>query len=134
MSQKHPSKHKKKRNANPGRRIALFAIIGGLALMLIAGGIALYNPSPFPTSSPTDVSQIPDSHDEQGIPYPDVPRIAIAEAKAKYDAGTAIFVDVRSLEEYQTRHIPNAISLPAEELSSRVDELAKDAEIITYCT
>ncbi len=134
MSQKQPSKHKKKRNANPGRRIALFAIIGGLALLLIAGGIALYNPTPPASSSPADVSQIPDSHDEQGIPYPDVPRIAIAEAKAKYDAGTAIFVDVRSLEEYQARHIPNAISLPAEELASRVGELTKDAEIITYCT
>ena len=130
MPKKQPPKHKKRRNANQGRRIAIFAIIGGLALLLIAGGIAIYNANQPARPITADISQIPDTHDA----HPDVPRIGIAEAKAKYDAGAAIFVDVRSLEEYQARHIPNAVSLPTEELAARIGELPKDAEIITYCT
>ncbi len=127
-------RYKKKRTANQGRRIAVLAIIGGLVLLLIAGGIAMYSGNRPPAPSTPIVSQSFDAPNEQDIPYPDVLRISLTEAKEKYDAGTAIFVDVRSLEEYQARHIPNAISLPAEELAARHSELPREAEIITYCT
>lgn len=86
-------------------------------------------PAPTPAAS-----TLPDSHDEEGVPYPEVPRIPLAEAKARYDAGTALFVDVRSQGEYETAHIRNAISLPLANLDARYQELPRDAEIITYCT
>ena len=120
---------------NQSRRIAIFAIIGGVVLLLIAGALLFVNTQqPAPASPTIDVSQIPDYHDEQGLPYPDIPRITVEEAKGKFDAGTAIFVDVRSLEEYQARHIPGAVAMPIEEIPARYDELPKEAEIILYCT
>jgi rhodanese-related sulfurtransferase len=61
-----------------------------------------------------------------------VPRISLAEAQARYDDGTALFVDVRGQEEYDTAHIPDAISLPLADLEARYQELPQDAEIITY--
>lgn len=77
---------------------------------------------------------LPDVHDDQDIPYPDVPRISVEEAKGRYDAGKAYFVDVRDEESYAATHIDNALSLPLTELETRYQELPKDAEIITYCT
>ncbi len=126
-----PKNVRKKRSGVLSREMAILAIAGGIVLLLIVGALVVFN-SNQPES--IDISQIPDEHDEQGIPYPAVPRIALVEAKAKFDAGEAIFLDVRSLEEYQARHIPGAISMPTEEIPARYQELAKDAEIITYCT
>ncbi len=106
----------------------MLAVLGGVLIVLAA---ALF----FGLNRSTPAStELPDYHDETGIPYPEVPRITPAEAKAKYDAGTALFVDVRSLGEYETAHIPNAISLPLTELEARYQELPRDAEIIIYCT
>ena len=83
---------------------------------------------------PTPVITVPDSHDEAGIPSPEVERIALDQAEKRYDAGTAIFVDVRDLAAYEAAHIPNAISMPLGEITTRYQELPQDAEIITYCT
>jgi rhodanese-related sulfurtransferase len=67
------------------------------------------------------------------LPFPEVARVSLADAKARSDAGTAVIVDVRSFEEYQTGHIPNAVSIPLFELTSRYQELPKNVELITYC-
>ena len=127
------SKKKRKKQSPNNRRYAIYALIGGVILLIAAGGLAFYT-SRQPVTPTIDVSQIPDYHDEQGAPYPDIPRIGIEEAKGKFDAGTAIFVDVRSLEEYEARHIPNAVAMPIEDIPARYHELPKDAEIILYCT
>ena len=68
------------------------------------------------------------------IPYPEVPRLSVAEDKAHYDAGTALFVDVRSAEAFSRGHIARAISLPLSELEWRYKELPRDATIVTVCT
>ena len=89
---------------------------------------ALVNPPSADSAAGLDV------HDEEGIPFPDVPRLALADAKARFDDGSALFVDVRDLDAYAAAHIPNSLSLPLGEIESRYQELPKDAEIITYCT
>ena len=55
------------------------------------------------------------------------------EMKKRVASGDAVLLDVRPREEYTAGHIPGALSLPYEELGSRLDELPKDKEIITYC-
>ena len=131
MSKKRQKNRQKTSN---GRRVALFAVIGGVLLLLIAGGLAISSMKNTGPSAPVDISQIPDEHDAQGLPYPDVPRISLEDARARFDAGSAIFVDVRSEDEYQARHIPGALSIPEEEIPDRYNELPKDQEIILYCT
>ena len=64
----------------------------------------------------------------------DVPRASLADAKAAFDTGTAIFVDVRGEPYYSQSHIPGALSIPLNELPERLDELDRSAWIITYCT
>ncbi|MHB8846049.1 MAG: rhodanese-like domain-containing protein [Nitrospirota bacterium] len=47
----------------------------------------------------------------------------------------ATLVDVRSLEEYRTAHIPGAINIPAERIMAERGRLPKDrsAPLIFYC-
>lgn len=109
----------------------------GLALLVLAIGIVALDSGgsePEASSSSQSSNSIPDVHDDQEIPYPEVPRISLADAKAQYDANTAVFVDVRSSDEYEAAHIPGAISLPLAELQARYQELPADALIFLYCT
>ena len=55
--------------------------------------------------------------------------------KRLMDAGDRMFVvlDVRSREGYREGHIPGALHIPFEELPSRLKELPRQKEIISYC-
>lgn len=70
----------------------------------------------------------------QRIPLPEIERISLKDAHAVHEIGSAVFLDVRGSEYYQRGHIPGALSIPEDELPSRIGELSKDAWIITYCT
>ena len=50
-------------------------------------------------------------------------------------AGEAIWIDVRSAEEYNTEHVAAAGNIPYTEISSRIGEVTgdKDALIYVYC-
>lgn len=47
--------------------------------------------------------------------------------------GEVVVIDVRPEEEHRAGHIPNAISIPIEELDERLTELPDDVEIVAYC-
>lgn len=128
---KSRSRKKRQGDTRTPNLFAILAIAGGVLLLLVVGAFVIFGGD---QPDLVDISEIPDAHNEEGIPYPEVPRILLEQARARYDAGSAIFVDVRSLEEYEAEHIPNAVSIPAEELGERYSELLKNAEIITYCT
>ncbi len=126
-------KNEKQKNSmqnNSRVRRAFIALLAGGALLIVAAVFFTLSQKPIPTSSSTVV----DSHPEEGIPYPEVPRLSLADAKARYEAGTAIFLDVRGQEDYEVAHIPNALSLPLSEIETRYQELPLEAEIIAYCT
>lgn len=68
------------------------------------------------------------------IPYPDVERISLTDAKTAFDNGSALFIDVRDTEYYDARHIRGALNIPYSELETRMKELDPNQLIITYCT
>jgi hypothetical protein len=80
---------------------------------------------PLITPSPTPGEKVPSQRD--------VPRISLAEAKAKVDAGEAVFVDVRTTPTYELKHIAGALSMPAGEVSQHYAELPAHKLIIFYC-
>lgn len=55
------------------------------------------------------------------------------ELKAFMDGGDVNIVDVRRKEDYDLGHIPNAISIPKEELANNVDKLSKEKTTVVYC-
>ena len=66
----------------------------------------------------------------------DVPRVTVEEAKAAFDSGQAIIVDVRSTESFVLSHITDALSIPLTRIedSPKSVTLDKNRWIITYCT
>lgn len=58
--------------------------------------------------------------------------ITVAQAAEKRDQG-AFILDVREPDEWQQVHIPNATLIPLGELSSRVNEVPKDREVVVVC-
>lgn len=61
-------------------------------------------------------------------------RVSLANARAAWVNGNAVFLDVRSEQDYERGHIPGAVSIPLEELTARMNELNPEDWIITYCT
>ena len=99
-----------------------------LLLTLTACGGGAY-PNPYPNGAALQPTRIatPASADA-------VPRISIEEAKAAFDAGTAIFIDVRGTDNYNLVHIAGALDIPSDQFSTRLADTDRDTLIITYCT
>lgn len=108
---------------------ALGVIVLG-AVILIVAIILLLIQQPDTVIAPSNGS-VTQSSD---IPYPEVARVSLADAKSAYDQGNAVFLDVRSSESFREEHIVGALSIPEVELPARLDELDPKDWIITYCT
>jgi len=50
-------------------------------------------------------------------------------------AGEALWIDVRTAQEFNTGHVSQAVNIPYEEIAGRIDGLTedKDAPIYVYC-
>jgi hypothetical protein len=93
-----------------------------------------------PTALPTPIQQ-PTAALSTGsstIPLSEagVPRLAVDQAKAAFDAGQAVIVDVRSADAYAAGHAEGAINIPLGNFEIDIAKipLEKDQWIITYCT
>ena len=58
--------------------------------------------------------------------------INVKEAYTLYNDG-ALVLDVRTQEEWDQYHIPNAIFIPLEQLRDRLSELPQDKTIVVVC-
>lgn len=59
--------------------------------------------------------------------------INAAELVERMEAGNVLILDVRPESEFRSGHIPEARSIPVDELEERLSELPSDQEIIAYC-
>lgn len=66
----------------------------------------------------------------------DVPRVTAEEAKAAFDSGEAVIVDVRGVDAYTEAHVAGALSIPLTDIEFNPSGVALDKNqwIITYCT
>ena len=98
--------------------------------------------TPAPTTpAPTEPVAVPETEEQSPTPTPvpaaseaEVPRLPVAEARALYDSGEAVFVDVRDLASYGVSHIKGARPIPLFQVASRANELPRDKRIVTYCS
>ena len=102
-------------------------VLVALGLVLILGAGVWYYTM---TLSPPELVQPSSPVEEEN--YPDIARVSLADAKAAYDTGSAVFLDVRSADSYAQSHIPGALSIPLAELPNRISELNPSDWIITY--
>ncbi len=59
--------------------------------------------------------------------------VDIDELKRLVANGSVTLLDVRPALEYRQGHIPDARSVPMEELERRLGELPRDREVVAYC-
>lgn len=62
-----------------------------------------------------------------------VEELTLAELLRRLEQGEVVLLDVRPVEEYKRGHIPQALSLPLEEIDRRWKELPRDKELVAYC-
>jgi hypothetical protein len=73
------------------------------------------------------------------VAAPDAPpaetarRITVEEARAAFERGEAVFVDVRGEDAYRQGHVRGALSIPTGTTAQHAAKLPKNKLIITYC-
>jgi 3-mercaptopyruvate sulfurtransferase SseA len=99
-------------------------ILIGAGVLLIAAGFAWvrFTPLEAPETTATPASESL------------VQRVSLEDAKAAFDSGSAVFLDVRDSSLYAANHIPGAVNIPLDELPTRMSELNPQDWIIPYCT
>ncbi|MFM8320258.1 MAG: rhodanese-like domain-containing protein [Chloroflexota bacterium] len=97
-------------------------------LRLATPGSSAAGPTGQPAAEQPAMGQAP------RIPYPDIARVSLADAKSAFDQQQAVFIDARGELYFGDGHIPGAIAMTSEEVLSRLGELDKNAWIIPYCT
>ncbi|MBI5563743.1 MAG: hypothetical protein HY870_02535 [Chloroflexi bacterium] len=122
--------------SNSNQRLAL--IVGSL-LIITVGTLLILSAIPASTPTATAPSALqtapqaaPTASAE--IPYPEIVRVSLGDAKAAYDLKQAVYLDVRDADSYANSHIPGAVSIPLNNLEARLKDLDPNAWILTYCT
>ena len=129
--------------SNSNQRLVL--IIGSILIITVgtllilsaipAGGPAAPAPQTVPpaaippAAAPQSAPTIPAE-----VPYPEIVRISLGDAKAAYELKQATYLDVRDADLYASGHIPGALSIPLNDLETRLKELDPNAWLLTYCT
>ncbi len=120
-----------------GVLVALAALV---AVVLTSGVPAMVTPAPAaPVAAPvveappvTADEALPNTHGGLDPDGPAVDEITVADARARFDAGTAIFVDMRAGTDFTAGHIPGALTITSADLDSRLRSLPPGAVIIAY--
>jgi 3-mercaptopyruvate sulfurtransferase SseA len=101
-------------------------IISFLLLIASACSAPAATPTNIPTLTPATIP----------LTEADVPRVSLEDAKAAFDNGLALFVDVRNKDVFRISHITGAYLITLQEFETRPEtiNLPKDQWIITYCT
>lgn len=107
-----------------------FLLIGAGLLLMLAAVIWILTGKNNPTS-PAAQASLPAQAE---LPFPEVTRISLADAKAAFDSGAAVFLDVRENDSYQSSHIPGALNIELAQLPAQLSKLDPAKSIITYCT
>ena len=104
-----------------------------IALMTIVGLISVLGISCGRTMNSKQVSV--DSKEVKEVKKAEYKKITSDEAKNIMLTEKPIVVDVRSLEEYNEGHIPNAISVPLETIENEAETKLKNKDdlILVYC-
>jgi rhodanese-related sulfurtransferase len=123
--------------------VAILLVAGLVTLVLTTRNLpnttASITADALPTGHPTldpaatpETTALPSAHGSVDPNGPKVELISVADARAKFDAGTAVFVDVRAGSDYTAGHIPGALTITAQDVNTRIDALPEGTLIIAY--
>ena len=85
-------------------------------------------------SGSSGAASVPGTTPGHIAPSDGVKRITTVELRDAVAKGTVVIVDVRGASVYQQNHIKDSISIPLEQMETRLQELPRDKMIVTYCS
>lgn len=77
-----------------------------------------------------EVEQVAREYAVKGANGSEVPR---ADLERLIKKGGAVLIDVRPALEYESGHLPGAVSIPLDDLPARLKELPRHLRIVAYC-
>ncbi len=107
--------------------IAFAFVVVALGCQPASTTVADNKPAPNALKANTTVPASP-------APEDDAARITLADAKAVFDSGGAMFVDTRASSAYEAERIKGAVNIPMDKLPEKIKDLPKDKKIIAYCS
>lgn len=124
------SRGKAKQGSRSASSMAIPIIVAVVVLVIIVGAVLSIETRRPATASPG--SNTPQAQATSSLPYPGVARITVEETVEKLDSGQAVLVDVRSKSSFDTLHAEGAVSVPENEIQTRLDELPRDVDLVLY--
>lgn len=122
--------------------VGAIILLAALLAVVLTGRLVPARPAPAASSPEQQAAAtahagatgeaVPQAHGGLNPEGPAVEVISLAEARALFDAGKAIFVDVRSGSAFSAGHIPGALTITSRELEERLKDLPDGAMIIAY--
>jgi rhodanese-related sulfurtransferase len=114
-----------------GVLVALAALV---AFALTNGAPRAAAPAAAPTAEapPAAAEAPPLTHGGLDPNGPPVTEISLADARARFDTATAVFVDMRAGADFAAGHIPGALTITSVDLDSRLRSLPPESVIIAY--
>jgi 3-mercaptopyruvate sulfurtransferase SseA len=109
------------------------AILSALAFIIGLGVLAACNSNEtvMPVGPGSTVTQSPTPKQP---PADEAKRITAEELHKLWEKKDVLIIDTRSEPDYKATHIPGAISMPANEVPAKIDELPRNKMIVAYCT
>ncbi|HSP62009.1 MAG TPA: rhodanese-like domain-containing protein [Pyrinomonadaceae bacterium] len=107
------------------------AILLSFSFIIAVGVLAACNShEAFIPQTPSPPVQTPQPKN----PADDARRITAEELHKLWEKKDVLIIDTRGEPDYKAGHIPGAISVPANVVATKVDELPRNKMIVAYCT
>ena len=114
------------------------SIITGISV-IVAIGVNYFSPNGIALVGQWDTSQgVVTAMEKSDVVMDELNIDDVTHAKSLYDTGNVLFVDARSIEDYNEGHIKGAVPLPVGQYDEQVDVFLEfydlDHPIVTYCS
>ena len=111
---------------------------GALALLLVSAGLGIVANHLSPRGIPLLPRPAEEARSEAALPLPaGLVAMSLEQARAAFDAQSALFLDARELQEYEQGHLPGALNLPPSDFEERfldvADQVEAAASLVVYC-
>ncbi len=104
--------------------LALFILVLAIQFLFVMPASAENQPSAVKQPAPAVEESHTDEHSET---------LTAQEVKSLMDKGQGVFiVDVRSLQEFHSSHIPGSVSVPLGKVETLVDSFPRETTIVFY--
>ncbi len=106
-------------------------------IFVLAGSDRDYTKAAVDMYIPQIISKITSQSSESDTPVSSITKknLTAAELKQLIESGEDIYlIDIRSSGDYGSGHLPGAVNIPSNKISTKISQIPTDRKVILYCT